>query len=150
MKTLIVCASVSHGNTMKVAQVIGEVLAARVATPESVAAGELDGYDLIGFGSGVRGMALYPQLTEFVRALPPGQRGRAFAFATSGFPEPPFRPYLSSFARRLDRKGFEVVGTFSCRALDTWLPLRLIGGLHNGRPDAADLAAARAFAETLT
>jgi len=42
-----------------------------------------------------------------------------------------------------------VVDKFSCRGFDTWLPLRLVGGLNKGRPNAADLDAARAFATRL-
>jgi hypothetical protein len=41
------------------------------------------------------------------------------------------------------------VGNFSCRAYDTWTPLKLVGGIRKGRPNADDLAAARAFAEGL-
>ncbi|MFD7845580.1 hypothetical protein ACFV4K_21910 [Nocardia sp. NPDC059764] len=42
-----------------------------------------------------------------------------------------------------------MVDTFSVRALDTVAPLKLVGGIHKGRPDAAELAAARAFATGL-
>jgi len=42
-----------------------------------------------------------------------------------------------------------VVDKFSCRGFDTWLPLRLVGGLNKGRPNAADLEAARSFATRL-
>jgi hypothetical protein len=41
------------------------------------------------------------------------------------------------------------VGNFSCWANDTWTPLKLVGGIRKGRPNADDLAAARAFAEGL-
>ncbi|MFF1449682.1 hypothetical protein ACFVYF_16265 [Streptomyces sp. NPDC058274] len=41
------------------------------------------------------------------------------------------------------------MGNFSCRAYDTWTPLKLVGGIRKGRPNADDLAAARAFAEGL-
>lgn len=149
MKTLIVCTSVSHGNTRRVADVIGQTLQARVVTPEQVDGREVCSYDLVGFGSGVFSMALHPDLRKFVEALPNGPRGSAFVFATSGFGEPPFRRYLRSFERLLDRKGFEVLGSFSCRARDTYGPFKLIGGIRKARPNAADLQAARAFAAGL-
>ncbi|MFE3102326.1 flavodoxin family protein [Nocardia tengchongensis] len=145
MKVLIVCVSVSHGNTRKVAEAMGAVLGARVVEPEEVTAAELGEYDLVGFGSGIFSMAFHPRLREFVRALPEGRRGRAFLFATSGFPV-----LMGPMTRMLGRRGFEVVDTFSVRALDTVAPLKLVGGINKGRPDAGDLDAARAFAATLS
>ncbi|TLG09540.1 flavodoxin [Nocardia cyriacigeorgica] len=149
MKAIIVCASVSHGNTKRIAEVMGEVLQARVVDPDQVDAAELAGYDLVGFGSGVRYMDLYPELRTFVALLPPQQRGKAFVFATSGLPEPPFRRYLHSLAEMLERKGFDVVDTFTCRGFDTWLPMRIVGGIQKGHPDDNDLQAARIFADNL-
>lgn len=149
MKTLIVCTSVSHGNTRRIAEVLAEVLDARVAEPEQLDPTELTAYDLVGFGSGIYYLDLHPRLRHFVRSLPRQQRRPAFAFATSGLPQPPFRPYLRRFARLLDHKGFPVLDTFSCRGFDTWWPLKVVGGIHKGRPNATDLAAARGFAEGL-
>ncbi|MEU8844704.1 hypothetical protein AB0C70_00335 [Streptomyces sp. NPDC048564] len=40
-------------------------------------------------------------------------------------------------------------GSFSCRAFDTWTPFKLVGGINKQRPNAGDLAAARAFAGRL-
>lgn len=50
---MIVCTSVSHGNTKRIADVMGEVLGARVVAPDEVEAAELADCDLIGFGSGI-------------------------------------------------------------------------------------------------
>ena len=150
MKTLIVCVSVSHGNTRKIAETMADVLKARVLDPEAVDVTTVADYDLVGFGSGIFGMAFHRRLHDFVRELPPGQGKRAFVFATRGGPNLTSWLYIRPMVRRLQAKGFEVVGTFSCPGFDTWLPLRLIGGLNKGRPNAADLDAARAFAAGLT
>ncbi|WP_278261349.1 flavodoxin family protein [Nocardia sp. AG03] len=149
MKTVIVCKSVSHGNTRKVAEVIGEVLGARIVDPDEIDAAELATYDLVGFGSGVRNMDFYPELRKFVRELPEGQRGRAFVLHTSGFPEPGFRRYQRNFVALLEKKGFRVIDSFSCYGYDTYLPFLIVGGVRKGRPNADDLAAARTFAEGL-
>src|SRR5262245_47592536 len=146
MKAVIVCASVSHGNTHRVAETMAQVLDATVVSPEEADPADLAAADLVGFGSGVFYARLHPRLTDFVRALPTG-RGRAFVFATSGFPE--LVPFTRPLVRLLEAKGSAVAGCFSCRAFDTWAPLKLVGGLNKQRPDAADLAAARAFAERL-
>ncbi|WP_024803173.1 flavodoxin family protein [Nocardia sp. BMG51109] len=149
MKAVIVCASVSHGNTQRIAEVFGEVLDARVVEPEQIDAAELGAYDLVGFGSGIFTMAFHPRLREFVRSLPRQQGGQAFVFSTSGLPEPPWPGYTRGLTRLLEEKGFAVVATFSCRAFDTYLPFKLVGGIRKGRPNADDLAAARGFAESL-
>ncbi|WP_328878341.1 flavodoxin family protein [Streptomyces sp. NBC_00299] len=148
MRTVIVCASVSHGNTRRVADSMAEVLGAEVVAPEQADLAELAGADLVGFGSGVFYGRLHPRLTEFVRALPAG-RGRAFVFATSGLPEMAPAPFTRPLVRLLQGKGFEVDGSFSCRAFDTWTPFKLVGGINKQRPNAGDLAAARTFAEGL-
>lgn len=148
MRTVIVCASVSHGNTRRVADSMAEVLGAEVVAPEQADLAELAEADLLGFGSGVFYGRLHRRLTEFVKALPAG-RGRAFVFATSGLPEIAPAPFTRPLVQLLKGKGFEVDGSFSCRAFDTWTPFKLVGGLNKRRPNAGDLAAARAFAERL-
>ncbi|MET9609283.1 flavodoxin family protein [Streptomyces sp. NPDC006512] len=148
MKTVIVCASVSHGNTRRIAEVVAEVLGARVVSPEEADPLELADADLLGFGSGVFYGRLHPHLTDFAKALP-DRRGRAFVFATSGLPELRPTPFTRRLVGLLEGKGFVVEGTFSCRAFDTWTPFKLVGGINKHRPDAGDLAAARAFAERL-
>ncbi|MFD2467777.1 flavodoxin family protein [Amycolatopsis silviterrae] len=149
MKSVIVCTSVSHGNTKRIADVMGQVLDAPVAAPGQVGPAALAGCDLVGFGSGIFLGSFHAQLREFVQSLPHGRRGKAFVFATSGFPEARFQRFSRPLVRLLEEKGFEVVDTFSCRAWDTYLPFKPIGGIRKGRPDAADLAAARLFAEGL-
>ncbi|MEU6133022.1 flavodoxin family protein [Saccharopolyspora sp. NPDC047091] len=147
-KTVIVCTSVSHGNTRRIAEVMAGALDAEVVPPQRADPDVLARADLVGFGSGVFHGRMHPELIGFARALPRG-RGRAFAFATSGFPELPVLPFTRPLVRLLGDRGFDVRGTFSCRAFDTWAPLRLVGGLHRERPDERDLAAAREFAERM-
>lgn len=148
MKAVIVCVSVSHGNTRRVADTMAHVLDAKVVTPEEADLKELAGADLVGFGSGVFYSRLHPRLTDFAKALPPGE-GRAFVFATSGLPELPPAPFTRPLVRLLEGKGLRVEGSFSCRAFDTWAPFKVVGGINKRRPNAGDLAAARAFAERL-
>lgn len=148
MKTVIVCTSVSHGNTRRVADTMAQALNAKVVSPEEADLTELADADLVGFGSGVFYSRLHPRLTDFVKALPTG-RGRAFVFATSGLPQIPLAPFTRPLVRLLESKGFEVDGTFSCRAFDTWTPFKPLGGINKHRPNSGDLAAAQAFAQQL-
>ncbi|MFC4334936.1 flavodoxin family protein [Salininema proteolyticum] len=149
MKSIIVCASVSHGNTKKVADAMSEVLDAPVLSPAQVRVEDLESCDLVGFGSGIYYQRFHPQLLRLVRSLPITRRGRAFIFATSGFSEPPFRRYTRSLRRLLERKGFDVRDAYQCRGFDTSLPFKLVGGVRRGRPDEQDIAGAREFAANL-
>ena len=139
MKAVIVCAS--DGNTRQVAEAMAPVLRAPVVAPGA----DLSGYDLVGFGSGIYYRSFHASLREFVAALPPSQ-GRAFVYATSGFPDAGLHRFSCPLVRLLSSKGFEVVDTFSCRGHDLWFPFRLVGGLRKGRPNTTDLEAARRFA----
>ncbi|MCA1186732.1 MULTISPECIES: flavodoxin family protein [unclassified Saccharopolyspora] len=144
-KNVIVCTSVSHGGTRRIAEAMAGVLDAEVVPPQRADPDLLARADLVGFGSGVFHGRMHADLLGLARALPRG-RGSAFAFATSGFPEFPLLPFTRPLARSLAGAGLAVRGTFTCRAWDTWGPFGLVGGLHRRRPDERDLAAAREFA----
>ncbi len=149
MKAVVVCVSVSHGNTAKVAGVIAHELGADVAEPE-MAVNQLGDCDLLGVGSGIFGMAFHPRLRQFAEGLPAAPPGaKAFVFWTSGGPLVPFWSYSHRMRTTLEGKGYEVIGAFSCRGWDTWWPLRLVGGLNKGHPNQSDLNAAREFAKGL-
>ncbi|CAM3442854.1 flavodoxin domain-containing protein [Tsukamurella hominis] len=150
MSALVICASKHHGNTRKVADRIGGVLDAPVLAPGEVTAEQIDGADLVGFGSGVYWMAFDPALVDLVRSLPAKPRGTAFVYATSGLPETPLRRYTRTLADLLTDAGFRVApAVFHCRGLDTMGPFGLVGGVNKGSPSAADLADAEAFARRL-
>jgi flavodoxin len=146
---LIVYVSVSHGNTAKIAHAMGDVLHADLREPELVDPAELGGYDVVGFGSGIFGGTHHPRLRGYVGHLPRVSGTRAFTFSTSGLGRSQSRPWEACLDDLLRGNGFEVVGSFACRGYDTWLPLRLVGGVNAGHPDATDLADARAFAQRI-
>jgi len=143
--TLVVCVSVSHGNTRQVAEAIAAVLEAPVVAPEQVDPAFAQ-VDLLGLGSGIYHGRFHPRLEEFVERLPAGSGAAVFLFATSGMPELRIRPFTTRLRRLLAAKGYRVVASFSCRGFDTWWPLRLVGGINKRRPDVVDLARAREFA----
>jgi flavodoxin len=149
MTALVVCVSISEGNTRQVAEAIGEALGAAVVEPEDIAPNDVAGYDLVGLGSGIYGWMFHARLWRFARSMPRVQGTSAFLFATSGGSELLWRPAVVLLSRLLRSKGYRVVGTFSCRGFDNLGPFQLIGGLNKGRPNEADLAAARAFASGL-
>ncbi|WP_102418553.1 flavodoxin family protein [Mycobacterium sp. 4858] len=147
MRALIVCASRSHGNTRLVADRMAGVLDAEVVTPESVDPGTVGDYDLVGFGSGIYYMTMDARLRRLIRRLPAaGHHTPAFTFFTSGAREVPLLGYHRPIRQTLEQKGFDVIGSFSCRGFDTVGPFGFIGGINRGRPNEHDLDRAAAFA----
>ena len=149
MKSLIVCVSISQGNTRRVADRMAEVLHADVVEPEAVDPEALRDYDLVGFGSGIYFNRVHPRLWKLVRGLPRVDGVAAFTLFTSGGPELPRVGYSRPIRRQLTSKGFRVLDSFSCRGLDNVGPLRLVGGFNKGRPNERDLDRAAAFAARL-
>ena len=146
MKSLIICTSFHHGNTEKVAKTMGEILDAPLMEPQIIDTETLSEYDLIGFGSGIYFSRHHKSLLELVDRLPYLNR-KAFIFSTRGMG--PIRIYHGPLRRRLLKKGFTIVGEFSCKGLDTDGPLAFMGGINKGRPSKLDLERAQKFAENL-
>ena len=149
MKSLIVCVSKSHGNTRRVADRMAEVLGAEVVEPEAVDPATLGQYDLVGFGSGIYYMAVDARLRDLIRHLERVDGVRAFTFFTSGARQVPLLDCNKPVRKQLESKGFEVLGSFSCRGFDTVGPFGFIGGINRGRPNDHDLDRAAAFADRL-
>lgn len=160
-RCLLVVASVHHGNTAQVAAAIADVLEAEVIRPEDVVPERLGSHDVVGFGSGVYYGGMHDSLFHLVHGLPDAEAGAAaapaaatvrarpaFVFSTSGLPCLA-RMWHAPLKKLLARKGFDVVGEFSCRGFDTWGPLWLAGGLNRKHPDDRDLARARDFARRI-
>jgi flavodoxin len=144
MKTLIIYESVHHGNTERVARAMADALGAKLVKPSDVSPGDLTQYDLIGFGSGIYFGRHHKNLRRFVKRLQPMNKN-AFVFSSCGANRNQNRGLIA----RLAHKGFSVKGDFFCPGFDTMGPFFLIGGLKKGRPNAADLQAAREFAGQL-
>lgn len=144
---LILCKSVHNGNTAKVADAMAGVLGAEIAAPEAVSYTGLQDRPLVGLGSGVYYGRMHVDLSEWLERLPdaPEPSTPAFVFSTSGLPWLAWWWHLP-LRRLMARKGFRVIGEFSCGGYDTWGPLWLTGGLNRGRPDEHDEKRAQDFA----
>ncbi len=141
MKTLIIYSSKHHMNTEKVANAIGSELAAQVRKLADVQPGDLEKFDLVGFGSGINGFDVHTELFSLVEGLAKRHGQKAFVFSTCASN----KDWTAKFRSLLAGKGFTVAGEFHCPGL--WTPL--IFKLRKGHPDAADIKNARAFAKSL-
>jgi flavodoxin len=150
MKALIIYISVHHGNTERVAKVMADILDADLLQVKQADANTLGQYDLIGFGSGIYFGRYHKSLLDFVDKLPVLRNKKAFIFSTSGLREIPFvHDFDKPLRKKLQRKGFDIIGGFSCRGLDTYRATKLVGGVNKGRPNAEDLRQAEDFARGL-
>lgn len=145
MKTIIICESESHGNTLKVAKAMAEVLDAPIVRPSEFDAGTAAEYDLIGLGSGIYRGRHHKDLIALAERFPESDRS-VFIFSTSGKGDIGQHRMLSLI---VSNKGYRNAGEFICKGWDTDGVFRFIGGINKGLPNAAILKQARGFAETL-
>ena len=141
MKTAVCYYSHHHGNTLKVLQAMaqeGEMDLIDVTVRQTV---QLDGYDCVGFASGIYGFAFQKAVTAFARHYLPQGKPVFFVYTYggakgTGAKEP------AVIARE---KNCPVLGEFSCKGYDTFGPFKLVGGIARGHPNEQDLQNARSF-----
>ena len=150
MKALIIYISVHHGNTEKVAKVMANILDADLLKVKQVNVIMLEQYDLIGFGSGIYVGKHHKSLLDFVDKLPVIRNKKAFIFSTSGLRRIRFiHNFDEPLKEKLQRKGFDIIGEFSCRGFDTSWAAMIVGGINRNRPNTKDLRRAEDFARGL-
>ncbi len=146
MRTIIICESVSHGNTLSVANAMAGVFGARVVKPGEFDPKTIDDYDLIGIGSGIYYGKHHKNILELADSLPDLKEKSIFVFSTSGKGDISQHKLLLS---KLAKKGYSNAGEFTCKAWDTWGPFKLIGGINKGLPNKATLKQAKEFAQNI-
>ncbi len=150
MRTLIIYISIHHKNTERIAKTIGDTLEAKTIKLYDADVNAISKYDLIGFGSGIYFGKHHRSLLKFVDRLPRMERKKAFIFSTSGIMKIPYlHDFDKALEKRLLKKGFDVVGKFSCRGWDTAIPFKLFGGISKNRPNEKDFKRAKDFANGL-
>jgi flavodoxin len=140
---LIICHSIHHGNTMKVAEVIKEELKANIRTPFEVELNEIDKYDLIGFGSGIYNGKHHDSLFNLIKNLKIQENKKAFIFSTATIS---YKKMNDSLKQELISKGFDVIDEFICRGFMNYSFIKyFFGGLNKKRPNKKDLLNAKFF-----
>ena len=145
MKMAICYYSRHHGNTLKVLNAMAgddEVSLIDVTTRQAV---RLDGYDCIGFASGIYYGAFHQSVLQFARQYLPTGKAVFFVF-TYGAYRPGYTRAIEQITREKD---CPVMGTFGCKGYDTFGPFKWVGGIAKNHPDAQDLENARQFYENL-
>ncbi|MCK5298562.1 MAG: flavodoxin, partial [Candidatus Heimdallarchaeota archaeon] len=134
-------------NTEKIANVFAKVLDAQIQTPRQVSLEEVQGYDLVGFGSGIYGDKHHRTLLELADKLPQVIDKKAFIFSTSALIDNATKH--KTLKKKLKFKGYLIVDEFSCKGFNTNSFMKFFGGMNKGRPNAMDLKHAEEFAQNL-
>lgn len=152
MRVLIVYCSDYKGNTEKLAEAFGRKVAADLVNLKKLKEISIEGYDLIGFGSGVYKEDLSPKIYNFINKL--NLEGKlVFAFSTSGVG---LRLYNKKLVRLLKAKGALCKGSFACkgsfnsREFSENKFFEALSKLAKGHPKDKDLKKAEVFISRLT
>lgn len=146
-KVLMICVSLHHGNTAKIAEAMGKILAAGIIKPSEAANEDLAGYDIMGFGSGIYNRRHHQALFDLADKLPAQNGKKAFIFSTNTFG---LKMLHEPLRLKLAEKGFDIVDEFTCPGhISHGIMKYWFGGLSKGRPNEGDLQKAREFAEGL-
>lgn len=149
-KCLIIVYSYHHNNTAKIADAFSNVLHAQVKAPEQVNPEELQEYDLIGFGAGIDSGRHYKPLLDLADRLPEVDKKPGFIFSTSAIQgDAKVAKDHSALRKKLQAKGYIIIGEFSCKGFNTNLFLKYFGGMNKGKPDSVDLRHAEEFAQSM-
>ncbi len=146
MNTLIICESVHHDNTYKIAEVMAEAIGAKLCRAAEVNTGLMEQYNLIGIGSGIYYGKHHKKLYKTIESA--DIKGKdIFVFSTSGMGKEGYNKGLIEF---VESKGANVKGSFACKGYDTYSIFKFIGGIAKGHPNNEDLEKAKSFASAFT
>lgn len=143
MKTAIVYYSRHHENTKKLLDAIKSACADDITLIDVTAdpAADLEGYDRIGFASGIYYSKFDKRVLEFAKAHTPQGKDVFFVYTYGAEKD----GYTKAIREALAGKNAHVLGEYGCLGLDTFGPFKLIGGIAKNHPDAADLKKAVSF-----
>ena len=139
MKTVIIYASVHHGNTKKLVERIAEKCGVDLIDAMKQPEKDLSEYDRIGFASGIYLSKFHQTILKFAAENLLGEK-EVFLICTYGG-----SANYKSIENILKEKRAKVIGKFGCKGYDTFGPFKLVGGIAKGHPDEKDLEAAVNF-----
>jgi len=131
---IIICESIYHGNTMKLARAFSNRLQCRLITADEALLIDLKAYQIVGLASGIYFTSHHPKIMAIIDQL--NVNHQTFIVSTRG------RPYLGNYHAAirdaLANKGVEIIGEFSTKGYDCTGPFNLIRGGNIGRPNEKD------------
>ena len=83
-KVIIICESIYHGNSMRLANAMAQRANCMVINTEKALSTDLSTYKIVGLGSGIYFTSLHPNINKVLEKLSPAQN--IFIFSTHGSP----------------------------------------------------------------
>lgn len=145
ISSVVVYASIHHGNSRRIATAISESIGADLLTVEEARSVSPDRYQLWGLGSGIYFGRHHRSLLQLVDSWNSGPAA-SFVFSSAGLSCLRYFQH-SALRRRLQSKGSKILAEFCCRGWDTVGPLWLMGGINRRHPDSGDIERAKRFAD---
>lgn len=143
MKTAIVYYSKHHGNTKKLLDAIAEKHDVTLIDVTAEPTTDLDGYDRIGFASGIYYSKFQKTLLKYAETFMPNGKETFFIYTYGAKKD----GYTNAIADAVKKHDAKILGEFGCFGFNTFGPFKLIGGIAKGHPDADDLKNAVEFYE---
>lgn len=145
MKTAIVYYSKHHGNTKKLIDEIAkkhDITAINILEEPNA---NLDGYDMVGFASGIYYSKFHKTLLKFAEENLP-QNTKTFFLYTYGAEK---EGYSKAITEAVSKKNAQILGEYGCFGFNTFGPFKLIGGIAKNHPTPDELKGAVKFYESL-
>lgn len=138
---IIICESVYHGNTRKIAEAMAAALNCEIVNCEQASSRDLSGYQAVLLGSGIYFTSHHPKLLAVTENLHKNQK--IIIFSTRGCPF--VGKYHEALKEKLKSQGLSVYGEFSCRGFDCTGPYNLVHGGNKGLPNEGSCNKAKHF-----
>ncbi|MEM2956480.1 MAG: flavodoxin domain-containing protein [Candidatus Pacearchaeota archaeon] len=142
MRILAVYSTIT-GNTLKLLKGIKKsIREMRIIKSSKKAVKEIKKAELVIFASGIYMWKHHKKLLRFSEDIPK-IRKKALIMSTAGLP---FKWIMHLTLRKiLEKKGFIILGEFSCKGYDKFGPLKIFGGINKGHPNKKDINMATEF-----
>lgn len=145
-RILIICESTYNGNTIKIAKAIQLALKCKLITPNDINTINIDDYDVIGLGSGIKFGKHDVKILKIINDIPIKKK-KVFIFSTR------CNPFIGKYHNYIKRILIEnqciIIGEFSALGFDATGPFSLIGGFNKGKPNERDIKRAERFVYNL-
>lgn len=145
MKTAIVYVSTHHGNTKKLLDAISANHEVTLIDGTKEKEPDLNGYDCIGFASGIAYSNFYPQAVKIMESCLPKEK-KVFFLYTCGNK---MKGYTKAVTKIAEDKNCTVLGQYGCLGFDTFGPFKLLGGIAKGHPTDREIDDAVKFFDSI-
>lgn len=148
MRSIVIYTSTKYGNTKKVAIAMAEEIGADLHCLDDVHQKdpELDDYNLIALGTGIKFLRYEPNLRDYVPRNNFKDRN-VFLFMSCGSGWDWIHDNIVK--QTLLQQGANLLGQFTCLGFAGSFPLSIVGGINRGHPNQNDIEQARYFARRM-